>query len=134
MSQIRNAIFGAVAVSLTLGAAQLASGHDLTAGQQALNDTPQNIINRSGKADRAAGLAGASAQTRTISLRLDSLSDTSVLVRVPVVKKPETEARNRPAAPSLFNSGGSKRTVACEPMVSVLTEVAKQLQPGRCVT
>ena len=59
---------------------------------------------------------------------------TSVLVRVPVVKKPETEARNRPAAPSLFNSGGSKRTVACEPMVSVLTEVAKQLQPGRCVT
>jgi hypothetical protein len=27
-----------------------------------------------------------------------------------------------------------KLTVACEPVVSVLTEVAKQLQPGRCVT
>jgi hypothetical protein len=26
------------------------------------------------------------------------------------------------------------RKVACEPVVSVLTEVAKQLQPGRCVT
>jgi hypothetical protein len=24
--------------------------------------------------------------------------------------------------------------VACEPAVSMLTEVAKQLQPGRCVT
>ena len=28
----------------------------------------------------------------------------------------------------------SKMTVACEPPVSVLTEVAKLLQPGRCVT
>ena len=38
-------------------------------------------------------------------------------------------------APSLFNSGDRRKaTVACEPMVSVLTEVAKQLQPGRCVT
>jgi hypothetical protein len=26
------------------------------------------------------------------------------------------------------------RTVACEPVVSVLTEVAKQLPPGRCIT
>jgi hypothetical protein len=24
--------------------------------------------------------------------------------------------------------------VACEPVVSVLTEIARQLQPGRCVT
>ena len=27
-----------------------------------------------------------------------------------------------------------KLTIACEPMVSSLTEVAKLLQPGRCVT
>ncbi len=52
------------------------------------------------------------------------------------MKKPETDARNGPAAlPSLFKSGDRRKaTVACEPMVSVLTEVAKQLQPGRCVT
>jgi hypothetical protein len=31
-------------------------------------------------------------------------------------------------------SGKRKLTVACEPVVSVLTEVAKQLEPGRCVT
>jgi hypothetical protein len=30
--------------------------------------------------------------------------------------------------------GDRKLAVACEPPVSVLTEIAKQLQPGRCVT
>ena len=29
---------------------------------------------------------------------------------------------------------GGRRMVACEPVVSVLTEIAKTLQPGRCVT
>jgi hypothetical protein len=133
MSQLSKAIFGAIAVTLTLGAVQLASGHDLTAGQQAAMDTPANIINRTAKSDRATGAAASAEATRTILLRLDSISDTSVLVRVPVVKKPETEARNGPA-PSMFLSGGRKAAVACEPMVSVLTEVAKRLQPGRCVT
>ncbi|WP_291864904.1 hypothetical protein [Bradyrhizobium sp.] len=128
------AIFGGLAVSLTLGAVQLASGHDLTGGQQALADNAAAIINRSAKTDRAAGTAGSDAQMRTISLRLESLADTSVLVRVPVAKNSATEARNGPAAPSLFKSGARKATVACEPMVSVLTEIAKQLQPGRCVT
>jgi hypothetical protein len=28
----------------------------------------------------------------------------------------------------------AKATVACEPVVSVLTDIAKRLQPGRCVT
>ena len=135
MSQISKAVFGAIAVSLMLGAVQFASGHDLARGQQALNDTPPTIINRLAKADRAAGPAGAAEQTQTISLRPESLADTSVLVRVPVATKPETAARNVPAAPSLFKSGDRRKaTVACEPMVSVLTEVAKQLQPGRCVT
>ena len=139
MSQISKAIFGAFAVTLALGAVQFASGHDLADRWQAVASAPESIINRSGKTDRAAGVAGSAAPTRTISLRLDSLSDTSILIRVPVAreteKKPETEARNGPAAPSLFKSGDRRKmTVACEPMVSVLTEVAKQLQPGRCVT
>jgi hypothetical protein len=135
MSQIFKAIFGGIAVSLALGAAQLASGRDLIAGQQDLTATPPTIINRSAKADRAAGATGSAEQTRTIQLRPESLSDTSVLVRVPVIKQPETDARNAPAAPSLFKSGDRRKaTVACEPMVSVLTEVAKRLQPGRCVT
>lgn len=135
MSQISKAVFGAIAVSLTLGAVQFASGHDLGGGQQALNDTPVTAINRSAKTDRAARTAGSAEQTQTISLRPESLSDTSVLVRVPVAKKPESNARNGSLAPSLFKTGDRRKaTVACEPMVSVLTEVAKQLQPGRCVT
>ena len=133
MSQISRVIFGAIAVSLVLGGVQFAAGHDLT-GQQALTDAPPSIINRSAKTDRAAGVAGSAAQTRTISLQLDSLADTSVLVRLPVAKKPGAEARDGRSAPSLFESGGRKAAVACEPMVSVLTEIAKRLQPGRCVT
>jgi hypothetical protein len=34
----------------------------------------------------------------------------------------------------MLKSGDRKNAVACEPVVSVLTEVAKLLQPGRCVT
>ena len=66
------------------------------------------------------------------SLRVDGVADTSVLVRVPVAKEAASETRARPAAPALMKPG--KTAVACEPMVSVLTEVAKLLQPGRCVT
>ncbi len=135
MSQISKAVFGAIAASLMLGAVQFASGHDLARSQQARNDTPVTTINRSAKTDRAAGIVESAEQTQTISLRPASLSDTSVLVRVPVARKPETAARNSPVAPSLFKSGDRRQTmVACEPSVSVLTEVAKQLQPGRCVT
>jgi hypothetical protein len=34
----------------------------------------------------------------------------------------------------LLRTPARKPTIACEPMVSSLTEVAKLLQPGRCVT
>jgi hypothetical protein len=43
------------------------------------------------------------------------------------------EAQNTAPTPR-FSKQPVGRTVACEPVVSVLTEVAKQLQPGRCVT
>ena len=139
MSYISKAAFAAIAVSLSLGAVQFASGHDLADRWQAVAEAQTTgiagAINRSAKADRAFGPAGSAEQTKTISLRPESLSDTSVLVRIPVVKSPETDARNGPATPSLFKSGDRRKSaVACEPMVSVLTEVAKQLQPGRCVT
>jgi hypothetical protein len=90
---------------------------------------PQANINREAKADRADAPANA-LQTKTISVSVDGLSDTSILVRVPVARK---EARNTSPAPVLTKQP-VRRTVACEPVVSVLTEVAKQLQPGRCVT
>ena len=128
MSQIRNGIFAALAVSATLGAAQFASGHDLIGRRQVAATAPEAGINRATKADRDVAKV-APGQAQTISLRPNGLTDTSVLVRVPVVKD---EARNRPVAPA--KPGKSKNAVACEPPVSVLTEVAKLLEPGRCVT
>jgi len=125
---LSKAIFGAIAVGLSVGAVQLASGRDLTTPQNAAG-VSATAVNRAAKADRAAGMAGLAVLTQTIALRLDGLSDTSVLVRVPLAH----EARNRPAS-SLTKSGDGRLTVACEPVVSVLTEVFKRLQPGRCLT
>jgi hypothetical protein len=133
MSQIRKVVFGALAISLTSGAVQLASGHDLIGSRQVTTNAPQTGVNRAAKADRAA-IPSTSGQTRTIALRFDSLADTSVLVRLPLVKEITKEAGNRPAAPAMKGAGDRKTAVACEPPVSVLTDVAKLLRPGRCVT
>ena len=151
MSQISNAVFGAIAVSLTLGAVQFASGHDLTgglvSGLGAVTTTtpPETGVNRAAKADRMTANAMPSALTRTVSIRFNSLADTSVVIRIPLVQdsrnieprniEPRSiQTRNVPPAPVLIKPGDRKPTVACEPVVSILTEVAKLLQPGRCVT
>ena len=128
MSQIQKGIFGALAVALTFGAVQLASGHDLIGRQAAAKGAAAAAVNRAAKMDRAA-VPSAGSQTRTIALKLGNLPDTSVLVRVAVRKD---EARNRPATPPSAKPTG--RTIACEPVVSMLTDVAKLLQPGRCIT
>jgi hypothetical protein len=133
MTQISRGILAAVAISLSLGA--VAWGRDLVtvpqaaAGSSAAAGALEAAINRTAKTDRAATLP-APVQTRTIALRLDALADTSVLVRIPVAR----ETRNAPSGPLINKSGNRKLAVACEPPVSVLSEVAKLLQPGRCVT
>jgi hypothetical protein len=143
MPQIQKVILGAVAIVATLGAVQvgavqLASGHDLADRWQALADQPgqtsgrsvaSHNVNRAGKSDRQADLKPSAVPTRTVSMRLNDLPDTSVLLRVPAA----IETGNARPAPSLLKSG-RRPTIACEPMVSSLTEVAKLLQPGRCVT
>jgi hypothetical protein len=127
MTQLSRGILGVIAISLAFGA--VAWGRDLVAVPQGAAATSEAGINRAAKTDRAVAMAAPS-QTRTISLRLDALADTSVLVRIPVAK----EARNAPSVPMITKSGDRKLAVACEPPVSVLSEVAKLLQPGRCVT
>jgi hypothetical protein len=128
MSQLSKGILSASAVALTFGAVQFASGRDFSGSQpQAASEA---TINRVAKADRAVRVAAPAIPTHTVSLRLDGLSATSFLVRVPL----EREARNTSPTRSVTRSGGRKPAVACEPVVSVLTEVAKQLQPGRCIT
>ncbi|SHG19653.1 hypothetical protein [Bradyrhizobium erythrophlei] len=136
MSQTSRIIFGASAIALTLGAIPLAAGRDLSGGVFNRSEVPAATpaapaagINRAAKADRA-GSVRSDVPMQTISLKLDALSDTSVLVRIPVAQA----VRPSSFAPSWIKSGNDKRAVACEPVVSVLTEVAKQLEPGRCVT
>ena len=144
MSQIHKGIFGSLAIALTLGAVQLAFAHDLIGGRQGTVQVaaaaPETGVNRAGKSDRAS-VPASPGQTQTITLRHDGVADTSVLVRVPVAKEASKEAskearnetRNSPTPP-VTKPAPRKITVACEPPVSVLTEVAKLLQPGRCVT
>ena len=131
-AQIFKTILGALAVSVACGAAQFASGHE-TGGQQVALGATENGINRAPKTDRSAP-AVSSTQMRTIALRLDSLADTSVLIRFPVAGNADGQARSRPVSSPPTKAENRKTTVACEPVVSVLTEVAKLLQPGRCVT
>jgi hypothetical protein len=139
MSQIFKAILGALAVTTTLGAVQIAFGQDLTEGLagrfQALSD-PRGAteINRTAKGDREAIVPSTAGPARTVLMKVDSLADTSVLIRIPLEKEAKNEQPTQPAAKPPAKSGAKRMTVACEPVVSVLTEVAKLLQPGKCVT
>src|SRR4051794_17346381 len=111
MSKIFAGILGTLAVTLSLGAAQYASGSDLV-GLARPSDpvAPQTAtINREPKADRA-GLPSNALKTRTISVSVDGLSDTSILVRVPMARH---EARNTAPTPVTAKQPVS-RTVACE--------------------
>ena len=134
-ARISKGIFGVIAVALSFGAIQLAFGHDLTGIGQNPATSPNSAINRAAKSDRAAATVAAIA-TQTVLLRFDALSDTSILIRVPVAKEArnDTPARSVPAPAATRKPGDRKVAMACEPVVSVLTEVAKLLQPGRCVT
>jgi hypothetical protein len=120
-------ILGVFAVSLMFSAAQIASGRDLGSislvSQVSLSSAGMGI-NREAKADRAAVVSASAGRTQTISLRLDGLSDTSVLVQVPVAQ----------AASEISIGKSGDRKLACEAVVSVLTEISKRLEPGRCVT
>jgi hypothetical protein len=129
MSQIRKALLGAVAITLTLGAVQFASGRDLVNRWQAVSEQPSHhIVNRAGKADRLAGLKPFAVPTKTVSLRLNNLADTSVLLRIPSALARTTKP------PTLLRNQSRKPTLACEPVVSAIMEVARLLEPGRCVT
>jgi hypothetical protein len=136
MSQLSKTVVAAAAVSLTLGsltlgAAQFALGRDLAGG----SDIAVAAVNRAAKTDRTVTDRTVDAvrpalPTQTISFQPGGLAATSVLVRVPLAQA----ARSGSFAPASWMRSGDRKAVACEPVVSVLTEVAKRLQPGRCVT
>jgi hypothetical protein len=135
MSKTSRIMLGTLALSLTFGAIQLAVGRDLGSSDAA---KANDIVNRGAKSDRAPLATNSVSQERTLSFQLRDVSDASVLMRIPAARV-KTEAANSAVKSPLIgktSSDGSNRktNVACEPMVSVLTEVAKHLQPGRCVT
>jgi len=90
-------------------------------------------VDRSAKGDRDTTVAPAGGVT--LSFKLPGLPDTSVVMRVPSGEAADA-LRKAPASTTGSGKGSSAgtRPVACEPVVSVLTAVAKQLEPGRCIT
>ena len=90
-------------------------------------------VDRSGKSDRETGVSPTGGLT--LSFRLPGLPDSSVAMRVPSGEAADA-LRKAPASTTGSNKGSSagSRPVACEPVVSVLTDVAKRLEPGRCIT
>jgi hypothetical protein len=145
MSRLITGILGVTALSLLSGVAQFALGHDkarellisrdiaeMHASQRdQLQPLPRFsgattfTVNRGAKSDRAASPSGLVAQTKTVSIRLEGFRGTALLLRVPVAEGSFSRA---PAQPAI-----RKPMVACEAVVSVLTEVARRLQPGRCI-
>jgi hypothetical protein len=141
MSRLTTGISGVIALTVISCAAQYALGRDLTpiARDHAPIDQPLPpsftalaggtlAVNRGAKSDRTVAPVGSPALTRTVSLKFEGFSATTFLLRVPLA-----DSNPSPAAPSA-KSDTRRPMMACEPMVSVLTEVVKKLQPGRCVT
>jgi hypothetical protein len=130
MFQVSAGVLGALAVVLPLGAMQLTSGRDLAAGS---DTTTAAVVNRALKSDRGtvrlSHIAG-----RTVSVRLERLPDASIVIQIPASDHLVAGDLVAKPRPSRAPTSQAKRTIACEPVVSVLTEIAKQLQPGRCVT
>ncbi|TAH66630.1 MAG: hypothetical protein EWM45_10920 [Rhodopseudomonas palustris] len=126
-------VFGAAALAISFGVAQLAAGSDLRQPLQVdqraeLATPPSMAVNRAAKADRVT--MGVIAPGLTFAVRPIDTAASSYLVRIPVVSG--EAARPAPTRPAQIPAG--KPMVACEPVVSVLTDIARQLPPGRCVT
>lgn len=135
MSRVASGILAAAAATFAFGAVHLAgaSGNNRLTSDR-LTETglstaagPGANVNRDAKSDRAPGAQSLGHGT-TIAFEVPALPNTTLIVRVPA----ETIAGNAPAKIPARPSS-VRRTTACEPSVSVLTAVAKQLQPSRCL-
>ncbi len=128
MARISSIVAGIVTAAVALGSVQLqtTSGNALEASAPRDWDLQataraESTVNRSGKGDRLARpftFAGESGPT--LVFEIDGLPSTSIAAKA--MKQPSGNLRK------------PKQAVACEGVVSVLTEVAKQLEPGRCIT
>ncbi len=129
MFQVSAGVLGVLAVILSLGAVHLASGRITPPAMT----RPFRVVNRAVKSDRG-NVSISTREGRTVSIRLESLPDTSIVFRIPRSSGQEVTITHEARLASTRPRGAVRRTIACEPVVSALTDVAKQLQPGRCVT
>jgi hypothetical protein len=88
-------------------------------------------VNRGAKGNRSEASSN-TAERRTIVFQHPGLPSTTVALRL---WDTAGAARNRPVLKDgKAPANKPKQAVACEGVVSALTEVAKQLEAGRCVT
>lgn len=143
MSQMFSVQRAVIAAALTVAAAPFAMGGELpawlvrspalaTAATPAFVENPVNNVERAGKSDRGP-VTRAGVESQTFSVQPGGMSGTSVLVRI-VSQKSDRRSNEKPATQLQPRSKASRPRAACEPVVSMLTEVAKRLEPGRCVT
>lgn len=131
MSAFTPPLLGAAAALAVVGGLHLeiASGQSLPpelrdgdARNAATMSIVQYDVNRAAKSDRHATVfvpADQSAITAVSNYLSTPATTVAIRIKSPVKPPP---ARNE------------KQLTACEGVVSALTEVAKQLQPGRCIT
>ncbi len=91
-------------------------------------------IHRAAKSDRLDGVVRSASPQQTIELSLVGVSDTSVLVRVPIAQPGQLAPVQTKPAIVPARGTATKRLVACEPIASILTEAGRTMAAGRCVT
>ena len=124
------ALFGGLHLEIASGRALDTLAPD-DARLQTATKVAEADVNREAKGDRAV-ISSNAAEGRTIVFHHPDLQSTTVAIRLwetaSAVKKAPALKDRKPAAEK------SKPAIACEGAVSVLTEVAKQLDVARCVT
>jgi hypothetical protein len=136
MAKVSSLVLGMVAGATMFGAIQYASGNDLRGTLTDADKVASNGVNRTAKGDRASMISAQTEQRQTVSFSVQGLSDTSVLLRLAATPAKSETAKNEAIniRPVPVNAKPQRAAVGCEPPVSVLSEMAKILQPGRCVT
>jgi len=134
MFQLASGILGAAAAPLAFSTVHLevaAKGDLQRQPAAAVQSVSAPQVVRTAKGDRLT-IPTADGQNLTVSFRVPGEDASSVIMRVAL---PHRQKATHPAAPDpAARASIGKRMVACEPSVSVLTPVAKVLQPSRCVT
>lgn len=124
------ALFGGLHLEIAAGRALDRVAPD-DARLQTATTIAEAAINRDAKGDRAE-ISPNAAEGRTIVFHHPDLQSTTVALRlwetVNATKKVPVLKHGKPDADK------GKPALACERVVSVLTEVASQLEAGRCVT